>query len=307
MQSENFAVVVLSYNHPNLTLNAIKSLIPFFSAKQILLVHNGSELSLFHQLESTLVRLDFPINHLYLPQNLGYSGGMNAGLRFYQQSQLAFRWIFAITNDCELTKWDITEWPDIIGVIAPLILFRHGEKIDSFGSYLSQKHFNLLHYKKKSLELEGQNSDLAIIPEDNQNISYISGSAFLVHREIIEKNILMLESLHTYWEDFLWSQQIKKIGFNLYRTSEITLKHGGGKTTHKNPYYTFFLYQRNRLLVLSTFLNLPQKQIFILKWFYENLFRLVFVVKKNKSGYWVYFKQILRDYFSDKFNKGKIR
>lgn len=62
----------------------MNSLLPFFSATEIILVHNGSHQDLVHKL-----KLGFPnVHHVVLQDNAGYSGGMNAGFEYFlSQSQ----------------------------------------------------------------------------------------------------------------------------------------------------------------------------------------------------------------------------
>jgi GT2 family glycosyltransferase len=90
----NSAHVILSFNKPNLTLKCLEALSPLAKKRNepIFLVHNGS-----HQDIITKFQGNFPeIYHLILPENKGFSGGANFGLK------TAFKthsWLFFHTNE----------------------------------------------------------------------------------------------------------------------------------------------------------------------------------------------------------------
>ena len=222
-------VVVLSYNHPELTARTLKSVQALVSDSKILLVHNGSLTQHQKRLQD-----EFPtIEHLVLPENRHYSGGANAGLRhvFEKQNQSDSDWILFLTNDCQLLNWrQPTGAP---AMIAPLIYARKEGRVDSLGGRFDAHLAHLSHCKSES------EFSSAIRP-------YIPGTAFWIHRQVFKMTEGFDETLQTYWEDVDLSQRVRTLGFELRTDPETQVLHAIGKTCHKDTHYTTYLYQRNR-------------------------------------------------------------
>lgn len=274
----------------------------FFSAQQILLVHNGSQESNIGYLKKKFST----IHHLILLSNQGYSGGVNAGLNWWLQQKKSstthgtenvgqrISWIFLITNDCELYEWKLA--PNSLAekyhtLIAPLILFRSGKKVDSYGG-----HYSLLTGQLRHSKVVTSSADVSYLLDETSSLSYVPGSAFLVHLKILEKAGGICEDLHTYWEDVLWSQKIKKSGFLLGKTKNIVIKHGGGKTTHHLPFYSFYLFQRNRLAFGLAYMKGLRKIYFAFSWILQNFAISLRWYKKGKKEYFFYLCKMLSTY-----------
>ena len=122
------ALIVLSYNHPEITAKALRSSLLFFHSQSILVVHNGSLPKNYQQIQN-----EFPfLQHLILEDNRGYSGGANAGIQWMIE-KTSFAWFFFLTNDCEIISFDIKTENLKPCLLAPLIFFRSGKKVDSYG------------------------------------------------------------------------------------------------------------------------------------------------------------------------------
>lgn len=217
-------LVVLSYNHPELTARTLVSARTLVPDSDILLVHNGS----LSQHQKRL-QTDFPeIEHLVLTQNRHYSGGANAGLKKAFETT---DWVLFLTNDCQLLSLQIPD--EAPSLIAPLIFARKQNRIDSLGGSFNVHKAHLAHCKSK---------------EEFQNCKhpYVPGTAFWIHREIFEKTKGFDESLQTYWEDVDLSLRAQAFGFPLQTDTNTQVLHAIGKTCHKDTHYTTYLYQRNR-------------------------------------------------------------
>lgn len=219
-------LVILSFNHPEITSRAVRSALMHFSAADILLVHNGSLKKHYE-----LLQKDFSsIQHLIIEENKGYSGGANAGLR---QAFKTHDWVLFLTNDCEIVSRP--QKPN--GVLSvPLIRYKRSGQVDSVGGVLNLRQGRLRHFKAV---------------EDWQNLKsyerlYVPGSAFLLHKNLFEQTSGFDESLHTFWEDVDWSLRMQEKGVSFSFDPHFVIDHAGGKTTRKDPYYTNFLFKRNR-------------------------------------------------------------
>lgn len=230
----SFSAVLLSYNHPELTRQSLESLISHFKHIDIFLIHNGSE-----KITVEVLKNKFPeVNHVYMPENKGYSGGCNFGL------MTAFKrsnWVYFFTNDTACVQI-----PKILpepGFYAPTIyrathFHKPEKKIDSVGGYFNPKEKKLVHAKSvKEFEQSFQMENI---------IPYVPGSAFLMHISVFEQVGPMDESLHTYWEDVDFSARAFKLGIKPAIAKDFILTHKGGRTCRKNTYYTNILFKRNR-------------------------------------------------------------
>jgi GT2 family glycosyltransferase len=237
----NSAHVILSFNKPNLTSKCLKALIPFAQdrSEPIFLVHNGSRPEVVTKLGE-----DFPeIHHLILSENKGFSGGANFGLRAAFQTH---SWLFFHTNDTQTIQLPnhLPEAPTLLA--APLIMRRGQDKIDSAGAFLDLKTLTPFHFR----ETESFSQLLKVSPSQHvTQVPYVPGTAFLIHRDILNQTYGFDESYHTYWEDIDLSYQLwLKNPHYLSSIFDWKLKHGVGKTCHKDPYYTRTLFSRNREL-----------------------------------------------------------
>ncbi|PIS11109.1 MAG: hypothetical protein COT73_05875 [Bdellovibrio sp. CG10_big_fil_rev_8_21_14_0_10_47_8] len=221
-----FQIVILSFNHPDLTERTVKSALAHVVPSQILLVHNGSSL----QNQSKLQDLFPDIQHLIVEENQGFSGGANWGLRRAFQSPNS--WVLFLTNDCQLEE--LGSPPSTPSLSAPLIWARKKTMVDSLGGSFQINRALLAHCKSEDDFYK------------NAGHAYVPGTAFWIHRDLFEHSGGFDESLGTYWEDVDLSIRLSQQGWHIGLSPETKVLHGIGKTCHKNSHYTTYLFQRNR-------------------------------------------------------------
>lgn len=257
--SKSWSILVLSYNHPELTIRTIESCIRATSSQQIPInvIHNGS---LTKHREQVLSRFEtIPlVQHLVLEKNRGFSGGANHGLNHLFNNH-NLNWVFFITNDCELLNIEppsSTTQP--CGLGAPLIYRRKQGRIDSLGGYFDPQNAKIWHNQNSHWPQQDQNQN----PQSKTNpqyptgtnglssiLPYIPGTAFWIHSSTWRSLGGFDERLETYWEDVDLSVHAQNIGQTLFAAPTTQLIHAVGKTNHKNQYATSYLFQRNRVLV----------------------------------------------------------
>jgi GT2 family glycosyltransferase len=216
-------IALLSFNHPELTHRAAISALGFASGLDIHLIHNGSRPDVVEQLQTQLPQ----VNHHWLKDNRGYSGGVNFAL---DKVFAIAPWALLLTNDCEIQQ--LGSPPVEPGFYAPQILVRKTGRVDSLGGKVNLVRAHLSHLKARDHEM-----------------NYVPGTAFWLHRNVWQSAGPFDESLHTYWEDVDFSLRVQKHGGFLGLTEETQIRHGIGKTCHKDTFYTTYLYQRNRATV----------------------------------------------------------
>jgi len=219
-------ICILSYNHPEVTSRAVRSALQHFDRP--VLIHNGSLPAHVDQL-----RQRFPkVQHVVIPQNMGYSGGVNRGLKeVFKISD----WTIFLSNDCELIS--LPRIPARPGIIVPKIFRRHLQTIDSVAGGFLPSQGKLRHFRSVS---EFQSAT------GQGWIPYVPGSAFLIHKNVFEIVGDMDPALGTYWDDVDWSVRAGSLGFSISVDESFQVLHRVGKTCHKNPLYSIYYFQRNR-------------------------------------------------------------
>lgn len=241
--SVDYRIAILSYNHPEITSRCVRSCLKLTDSKKIILVHNGS----LTQHEDRLRNEFTDIQHASLTENRGFTGGTNFALKtVFAQAPFAL----FVTNDCELLSLPSffmnSKASDTPIFAAPKIYRRKIEKIDSIGAICELKAGNLFHCKDPAQFSSAQSK---------YSRPYIPGTAFILHRDIFHTLGEFDETLHTYWEDVDYSMRASTKGIELKVDPTCTLLHSVGKTCHKDPFYTRYLFRRNQPIVIRRHLH----------------------------------------------------
>lgn len=266
----NTCIVILSFNHPEITARTIRSALAFNLPTY--LVHNGS----IAKHRERLMQEFSHITHLILDQNKGFSGGANFGLEHVFKNH---DWAVFLTNDTELVE--LGNFGPEPALIAPHIYFRKLNRTDSMGGTFTPYIGKLRHIKNENYKYSF-----------NEKF-YVPGTAFVLHREIFFKLKGFDESLHTYWEDVDFSMKVHLSKSLIYYSEKIKVLHRVGKTCHDNPFYTTYLYQRNRKKISWKYCSrilAPFFLIILLRDFFKQLMK--FIHTKDQSRFILYIKSI---------------
>jgi len=223
------AVVILSYNHPELSSRAALSA-RSLGCNSVTFVHNGSE-----ERHVKLLKKRFPeMNHLILEENRGYAGGVNAGLK---EAFVTHDWTILLTNDSTLSNLPVV--PEEPCIIAPKVLRRQTDRIDSLGG---------LFFPARG-KLRRCRTSAEFVKQYQRGLPYIPGTCFLAHRNVFLLAGPLREELCIYWDDVEWSQRIRASGVPLKLDENWIVRHGLSKTGAQNPKYSLYYFQRNRKLI----------------------------------------------------------
>lgn len=225
MSLYSYQIVLLSFNHPDLTEKSVRSVLNLnFPASQLLLVHNGSS-----EKNILVLKENFKnIQHLVLAHNIGFSGGANAGIHFALKQTNA---VFFLTNDTEMISLP-TSFNSAF--FSPLILKRNTGQIDSLLGVINTRSATLKHVRALDEAFE------------IHEVPYAPGTAFGISRDCFQQLQGFDESYHTYWEDVDLGFRAHLKNIKLVHDERFQLKHKIGKTCHKDRFYTLYLFQRNR-------------------------------------------------------------
>lgn len=175
--------------------------------------------------------------------NLGYAGACNLGIRNTKS-----KYIFIINNDILLDPRELRyltnrlDGDPAIGIVCPKLRYNSGEKPIQFAGYTQLSSITL----RNSAIGQGQKDDGSFdIPHPTP---YAHGAAMMVRRDTIEKVGEMPECYFLYYEEYDWSEMMKRMGYKIWYEPACTIYHKESQSTGKvSPLHTYYL-TRNRLL-----------------------------------------------------------
>ena len=248
------AIVILNWNREADTLECLESLArisyPSFS---VIVVDNGSTDGSPDAIERW-GRENLPLTLIRNAENRGFVRGSNQGMRHALSKDADY--VFLLNNDTVVEPGVLSllvataERSGDTGMAGPKI-YKYGEErvLDSAGTrtipWLAQG-FLLGHGE----EDRGQFDSSAEMP-------YITGTALLVKRAVLEQAGLMDEDYFCYFDDFDWGMKVREAGYRLLMEPKAVVHHKGSRTAGFNsPFYMHHM-MRSRILFARKHVPLP--------------------------------------------------
>lgn len=158
-------------------------------------------------------------------QNLGYTGGMNIGIK--KALSEGAEWVVLLNDDVKLNKSDIDKLGRTLTQARPAI-------IGPFPGRLDKLRWTTVYPAA-----------------DRSHFDYLSGSFLAIHKNVIEKIGLFYEPYFIYYEDVELCLRAKRVGFPLVYIDLIHLKHRDGTTFGKGSLTQEYYLARNHLLFVE--------------------------------------------------------
>ena len=234
------SVISVNYNGFALTAAMIDSLHRHVTTPlEIVVVDNGSQRD-----EATELQERYPeIIAIRSPENLGFAGGNNLGIRAASGDRLLL-----LNNDTEVgddTLHYLAETLDAdpsVGAVCPKIRFWAPPQAIQFAGYTPLTRITL----RNALVGFGQPDDGS--RDTPHTTPYAHGAAMMVRREAVEKAGPMPEEYFLYYEELDWSERIHEAGYRIVYDPRATVFHKESATTgRQSPLRSYYL-TRNRLL-----------------------------------------------------------
>lgn len=234
------SVITVNYNGLDLTAAMIDSLGRHVTTPlEIIVVDNGSVRD-----EAALLKKRYPgIVALRSPENLGFAGGNNLGIRAARGE-----YVLLLNNDTEVTDdtlhylVETLDTDPSIGAVCPKIRFWAPPQAIQFAGYTPLTRITL----RNALIGFGDPDDGS--HDTPRETPYAHGAAMLVRRAAIEKAGEMPELYFLYYEELDWSERIREAGFGIVYDPRATVFHKESATTgQQSPLRSYYL-TRNRLL-----------------------------------------------------------
>lgn len=240
----NIKVVVSNFNARADTEECIRSLMAAgLSAEQIIVVDSASSdgsVEPFRQL--------FPaIELIELPDNPGYTGGINAGL--HSAMAQGAEWMLIMNNDTSIAPDFLIELqraslarPDL-RILGPLILFHdHPELIWNVTTHLiPHTLISLNPYRRQPLN---RFTFPAVL-----DVDFANGCAMLIRRDVIRSIGYLDSSFFVYSEDVDFCFRARRQGFKIGIATRARMTHKVSRTMAKQKEKTRWLRMRNQIWV----------------------------------------------------------
>jgi len=241
VQEPLVGVLVLNWNSPQDTIRCLLSIENSnYSNYQILVVDNGSEDDSLDQLHIAYPDLEI----LETGQNLGYSGGNNAGIRFLLDRGAEFIWL--LNDDIAISPGALShlvraafEHPDA-GFLGPkIVCMQDPKRLLSTGGLLTQD-YQPIHRGMGESDDDQYNQ--------RETVDFLSGCALLVSKNTIQGIGLLDEVYFTYHEDIDWCFRGREAGFScLYAPDAVVYHPDTRQRDAKSPRVNYYI-ARNSLL-----------------------------------------------------------
>lgn len=187
-------VVILHWRDPRAALRAAASVARSRDARpRVLVVENGSGDGSAEVLRQDL---DPAAELLELPENLGYAGGMNAGIRWWEgRSEAPF--VLLVTQDMEVDEGALAHLVGAAedrleaGALGPVVHFRdRPDRIFSAGGWLEPRRLRFGHHRALP------DGDRGPVP-----VAWLDGCCLLLRRAALEDTGLLDEAYFMYMEE----------------------------------------------------------------------------------------------------------
>lgn len=229
------AVIVLNWNAAALTTQCVESVLKSHGVTlEVCVIDNASSDG-----STELLERHFRDRHhvVALPENVGYSGGMNAGIRWWQETSCEY---------CLLLTQDVTVQPDTIaavvkpmtempsvGIVAPLVQHGTGARAKtSAGGYVDRQRTRIGHLT-------------APLSQEPYPVDWVDGGCMLLRREAIRAVGGLDERYFMYYEENDLCHRMRRAGWQVVVAPKALAVHDTAE--EPGPHYFYYMC-RNRYL-----------------------------------------------------------
>lgn len=284
MTNPLISIITVNYNQSSVTRDFLLSLYKIsYPSFEIIVVDNGSTGDSPKELLKEFPR----INLILSPENLGFAGGNNLGVKAANGKYCLF-----INNDTEVEPdfleplVERLENNQKIGMISPKIKYFFSRDTIQYAGYTKYHPItlrqHLIGFKKKDDGLY-----------DDSSVTFAGhGAAMMVPMAVINEVGMMAELFFLYYEEHDWCERIKKAGYTAFYEAKSIVWHKESLSTGKeSPLKTYYL-TRNRMIFARRNVKKGMKWITIL--YLCTLVPLNFSIKYLKNRQFELFKAAWR-------------
>lgn len=284
MKKKIVTIIILNWNGLKNTLLCLDSLLMInYPYVNIIVVDNGSK---NNDADVLLKKYKNKIVVHKLKNNLGFTGGVNEGLKLAKKKYTS-EYYLLLNNDVTVKKNFLNhlvhtaESNKLYGIVGPLIY----DETDKQKILFSGGSFKWL---------EGKTYHRHTLIEKSQECPFVTGCCFLIKKSVIEKIGVLDERFFAYFEDAAYCLSATTAGFKCAVNPKAKIYHNESSSMgKKNKTYTY-LFSRNRILFINNYTSIPYRIYF----YFFNFIKLIAV-----ETYFLLTKQTIR---ASAFFKGYI-
>ncbi len=261
------SVLVINYKTSHLVQRLIDSISENIDVS-ILIVDNASTDKTYQELE--LIN-DKRLHLLRSEKNLGFTGGINFGLKHLIKNMPYIKYFFLLNPDALSSPNIIKSFYKIIqseknvAAVSPRILFPDGNLWYSGAT---------LNINKGKVYNNPKNAEKS--KEEYYDVDVFSGCAVLFDLKKVTKAGMFNEDLFMYYDEADLSIRLKEKGYRILYTPALTIFHDVSYTTKNITHLKTYYMTRNKFIVFNKRMSLYNKVYFM---FYEFLYHI-----KNRRG-----------------------
>jgi len=290
-------IIILNYNRAQDSINCINSIKDIdYPNFKIILIDNCSTDNSVNILKEQLNDVEI----IETGENLGYTGGVNFGLKIAEEKKTDY--ILLINNDTIVERTFLTELVSSMendqqaAVACGTILCEHDRnKIWYAGGKIVKWRGLAVHINKNSV----------FNPESSRNpvyTTFVTGCLMLIRTDYLPEIGPEDERFFMYLDDIELSSRVQKRGYNLLYVPTSIIYHKVFEKA-KSPFMLYFSV-RNRLLLISVILSGSTK--LIAKIYFLSVITLKMIIWKIiNPRFYQAAKYGLEDYFRKNFFKGR--
>ena len=212
---------------------------------EVIVVDNASE-----QDPELYLKSDFPeVQFVRSPENLGFAGGNNLGIRMARGD-----YFFLLNSDAELTPGALERLHNRfrentnLGIVSPLLVYApESEQSTPVIQYAGTTMVHPVTARNRTLgEREPDRGQY----RHPQPTAYAHGAAMMIPRTVVERVGMMSEAYFLYYEELDWCDHIRRAGYDIEVEPRARVIHKESISVGTdNPLKTYYL-NRNRILFM---------------------------------------------------------
>ena len=240
-QECKLSIITINYNGLKDTCELLGTLPLEDNSLEVIVVDNASK-----ENEASIIEQRYPtVTVIRSPQNFGFAGGNNLGIKAAHG-----RYLFFLNNDTVLRHQtsdfrhliDRLESSDKIGAVCPKIRFSWEHHPIQYAGYTPLSPITMRNHAIGFGEDDHGQYDTP------HPTPYAHGAAMMVKREVIDKAGFMPECYFLYYEELDWSMMIRRAGYDIWYEPACTIYHKESQTTGQASALRTYYVTRNRLL-----------------------------------------------------------
>lgn len=276
-------ILILTFNNCKDTTQVITSLKKMsYRNFQIVIVDN-------HSTDETVsvLRESYPDIHLLLnPKNLGFSAGINVGIRYALKNKTDF--VLLLNNDVLVDVMMLTHLVNAmasdIGAASPLIYYLdEPNKIWSDGFFRDKLFLEMKGGRRNQVEFNSKDAPF--------DVDYLLGCAILIDTAIFDQVGLFDERYFFYYEDLDLSLRIKQFGYRLITVPQSKMWHKvSGTAGAGSTFRTYHMAKGSVIFSRKHASGLQKVAVFFLRLGSTLKKSFVFLVNKQLSHFCYYWQ-----------------